>query len=51
MEGWPPTAIYAKAIENGGESFQAPTKRDDPDRRSGVKGQGGNTWWISTQVD
>lgn len=62
MEGWPPVpcqmhlyvpdvdATYAKALANGGESVQAPAQKDDPDRRSGVKGPGGNTWWISTQV-
>ncbi len=44
-------ATYAAAVENGGESVQAPVKKDDPDRRSGVKGPGGNTWWFSTQVE
>ncbi len=42
---------YAAALENGGESVQAPVKKGDPDRRSGVKGPGGNTWWFSTQVE
>lgn len=62
VDGWPPVpshvhiyvpdvdATYAKAIENGATSVQPPSQRDDPDRRSGVKGPGGNTWWISTQV-
>ena len=62
IEGWPPVpshlhvyvpdvdGTYAKALAAGGESVQAPEKRDDPDRRSGVKGPGGNTWWISTRV-
>ena len=61
-ESWPPVpchlhvyvpdvdATYANAVENGGEPVQEPAKRDDPDRRGGVKGPGGNTWWISTQV-
>ena len=40
---------YAVALENGGESVQAPVQKGDPDRRSGVKGPGGNTWWFSTQ--
>jgi uncharacterized glyoxalase superfamily protein PhnB len=43
-------ATYAKALASGGESVQPPTKGDDPDRRSGVRDPGGNTWWISTQV-
>lgn len=63
MEGWPPLpcnvhlyvpdvdATYAKALQNGGESVQAPAKREDQDRRSGVKGPGDITWWISTQVE
>ena len=44
---------YALALENGGASVQEPEQKGggDPDRRSGVKGPGGNTWWFSTQVD
>ena len=42
---------YAAALENGGVSVQEPVQKDDPDRRSGVTGPGGNTWWFSTQVD
>ena len=44
-------ATYALALENGGESVQAPLKKDDPDRRAAVKGPGGSTWWFGTQVD
>ena len=44
-------ATYALALENGGESVQAPVKKDDPDRRAAVKGPGGSTWWFGTQVD
>ena len=40
---------YQRAIANGGESVQAPIRRDDPDTRCGVKDPGGNTWWFSTQ--
>ncbi len=43
-------ATYAAALENGGDSVQEPVQMGDPDRRSGVKGPGGNTWWFSTQV-
>ena len=42
---------YAAALENGGESVQEPVQKGDPDRRCGVKGPGGNTWWFSTQVE
>ena len=41
---------YEAALANGGESVQAPVRKRDPDRRCGVKGPGGNTWWFSTQV-
>jgi hypothetical protein len=38
------------AWEKGGDSVQEPTKGSDPDRRAGVKGLDGNTWWFGTQV-
>ena len=45
-------ATYARALEHGGESVQAPTqKAGDADRRGGVEDPGGNTWWFATQVD
>ena len=43
-------ATYAAALENGGESVQAPVQKGDPDRRAGVRGPGGNTWWFGTQM-
>ncbi len=44
-------AAYARAVENGGESVQAPTQGEgDSDRRGGVLDPGGNTWWFATQV-
>ncbi len=61
--GWPPIpahvhiyvsdvdATYRRAIEAGGESVQEPVKKDDPDRRGGVKDAGGTTWWIATMVE
>ncbi len=42
-------AAYQKALAAGGESVQEP-KKDDPDRRAGVKDPTGNTWWIATQL-
>ncbi len=44
-------ATYRRALAAGGVSAQEPQqKKDDPDRRGGVKDPSGNTWWISTQV-
>ena len=62
-EGWPPTpasvhiyvrdvdATYRRALEAGAESVQAPTKKEDEDKRGGVKDAGGTTWWIATKVE
>lgn len=62
-EGWPPFPAYVhvyvedvdetyrRALEAGGLSIQEPMKKDDPDRRCGVKDAGGTTWWIATQVE
>jgi uncharacterized glyoxalase superfamily protein PhnB len=44
-------ATYARALEHGAESVQEPVKKDDPDRRGGVKDAGGTTWWIATKVE
>lgn len=45
-------AVYRRALEAGGESIQEPVRKDgDPDKRGGVRGPGGNSWWIATQVD
>ncbi len=44
-------ATYAQAIEAGAVSVQEPMKKDDPDRRAGVKDVGGTTWWIATLID
>src|SRR4029450_10908720 len=43
-------ATYKRALEAGGTSVQAPVRKDDPDKRGGVKDAGGTTWWISTQT-
>jgi PhnB protein len=44
-------ASYARALEAGGASVQAPERKgEDPDRRGGVKDPAGNTWWIATQI-
>ena len=61
-EGWPSIpahvhiyvpdvdATYQRALEAGAISVQAPAKKDDADKRGGVKDAGGTTWWIATQV-
>lgn len=62
-EGWPAVEAhvhvyvadvdesYRRAIAAGGVSVQEPIKKDDADRRSGVKEGGGSTWWIATKVE
>jgi PhnB protein len=61
--GWPPIpahvhvyvadvdAVYRRAIAAGATSLQEPVKKDDADRRGGVKDAGGTTWWIATKVE
>ncbi len=62
-QGWPPIAshvhvyvsdvdaIYKRALEAGALSVQEPVKKDDEDKRGGVKDAGGTTWWIATKVE
>jgi PhnB protein len=43
--------IYARALEAGATSLEAPRTRDgDPDKRGSVKDPCGNTWAIATQL-
>lgn len=42
---------YARALQAGATSVQAPVKKDDEDKRGGVKDAGGTTWWIATRVE
>jgi uncharacterized glyoxalase superfamily protein PhnB len=61
-DGWPPIpsyvhvyvpdvdATYRKAMAAGATSVQAPIKKQDEDKRGGVKDAGGTTWWIATRV-
>ena len=63
VEGWPPVpshvhvyvrdvdATYGRALEAGATSVQEPVKKEDPDKRGGVKDAGGTTWWIGTKID
>lgn len=62
MPGWPPMpahvhvyvadvdATYRRALKAGATSVQEPLKKDDADKRGGVKDVGGTTWWIATKV-
>ena len=62
-EGWPPIpshvhvyvkdvdATYRKALAAGADSVQEPVKKEDEDKRGGVKDAGGTTWWIATKVE
>jgi uncharacterized glyoxalase superfamily protein PhnB len=61
VEGWPAVpshvhvyvpnvdATYARALQHGATSIQAPVKKEDEDKRGGVKDAGGTTWWIATR--
>ena len=43
-------AAYRKALDAGAASVEPPNRKgDDEDRRGGVKGPGGVTWWVSTR--
>jgi PhnB protein len=44
-------ATYRQALEAGASSVQAPVKKQDADKRGGVKDSGGTTWWIATKVE
>ena len=44
-------ATYQRALQAGAESVREPVKKDDEDKRGGVKDTGGTTWWIATRVE
>lgn len=44
-------ATYRKALDVGATSVQVPVKKQDEDKRGGVKDAGGTTWWIATKVE
>ena len=41
---------YRKALEAGATSIQEPIRKEDEDKRGGVRDTGGTTWWIATRV-
>lgn len=43
-------ATYRRAIATGAVSVQEPAKKEDEERRAGVRDAGGTTWWIATLV-
>ncbi|MEZ5650255.1 MAG: VOC family protein [Burkholderiaceae bacterium] len=42
---------YSSALAAGAASVQAPEKKQDEDKRGGVKDAGGTTWWIATRAE
>lgn len=44
-------ATYRRALAAGAASVQEPVKKDDADKRGGVRDAGGTTWWIATKVE
>jgi uncharacterized glyoxalase superfamily protein PhnB len=62
-ESWPPVpsyvhvyvsdvdAAYRQALAAGATSVQEPVKKEDEDKRGGVRDAGGTTWWIATRVE
>jgi len=42
---------YRRALEAGAASVQEPVKKDDDDKRGGVRDPSGTTWWIATRVE
>lgn len=43
-------ATFERAVAAGGEVVQRPERKEDPDKRGGVKDPAGNTWWVATQM-
>jgi uncharacterized glyoxalase superfamily protein PhnB len=44
-------ATYREALKAGAVSVQEPVKKQDEDKRGGVRDLGGTTWWIATKVE
>lgn len=61
-DAWPPVpsyvhvyvrdvdTTYQRALAAGAVSVQEPARKDDDDKRGGVRDAGGTTWWIATKV-
>jgi uncharacterized glyoxalase superfamily protein PhnB len=44
-------ATYQRALRYGATSVQEPVKKQDADKRGGVRDACGTTWWIATKVE
>ncbi|WP_305987262.1 glyoxalase/bleomycin resistance/extradiol dioxygenase family protein [Roseibium sp. MMSF_3544] len=44
-------AVFAKAVEAGGQIIQEMSRSGDGDYRGGIADPNGIVWWISTQED
>jgi len=44
-------ATYKRALAEGAVSVQVPEKKQDEDKRGGLRDSGGTTWWIATRVE
>jgi uncharacterized glyoxalase superfamily protein PhnB len=44
-------ATYRRALEAGAVSVQEPAKKQDADKRGGIRDAGGTTWCIATKVE
>jgi len=44
-------ATYRRALDAGATPVREPARKDDPDRRGGVRDAGGTTWWIATMQE
>ncbi len=42
--------VYGRALTAGAVSVQEPVRKEDDDKRGGVRDAGGTTWWIATKV-
>ena len=43
--------VYQRSLAAGGQSIKEPDQQaEEEDRRAGVAGSGGTTWWIATRV-
>ncbi|MGH9309184.1 MAG: VOC family protein [Vicinamibacterales bacterium] len=42
-------AAYRRALDAGATSVQEPVRKEDEDKRGGIKDSGGTTWWIATR--
>ena len=44
-------ATYRRAVDAGATPVQEPAKKQDADKRGGVRDSAGTTWWIATKVE